>query len=105
LGGDQDAGQAVLRGGDYASLAGTGGGEDTETVLFQLAGDAAHPLAGHAVGLDVAMDDEYRKLQVLVHAPASPDAQAPPADALRLAAPAPRRNPRQCRVGASPSAG
>ncbi|MCY1289747.1 hypothetical protein D9M68_675270 [compost metagenome] len=67
FGGDQDAGEAVVGGGDYAPFGGTGGGKDGEAVLLQLAGDAAHPLAGNRVGLDIAMDDEDGELELFIH--------------------------------------
>ncbi|MCY1495841.1 hypothetical protein D9M68_297520 [compost metagenome] len=67
LGGHQDAGQAVVRGGDDASFRGVGGGEDAEAVLLELAGDLADAVAGHGIGLDIAVDDEDGEFEVFVH--------------------------------------
>jgi len=41
--------------------------KDTEALLFQLPGDASDAVAGNGVGLDVAVYDQNRELQVFVH--------------------------------------
>ncbi|MNE84314.1 hypothetical protein D3C80_1812100 [compost metagenome] len=53
--------------GDDPPLGGSSSGEDAETVLLQFGGDGTHPIAGHGVGLDVAMHDQYGKLEVFIH--------------------------------------
>ena len=67
LGGHQDAGQAVVGGGDDAPLGGAGGGQDGEAILAQFLGDGADALAGDGVGLDVAVNDEDGEVQVFIH--------------------------------------
>ncbi|MCY1431835.1 hypothetical protein D9M71_478120 [compost metagenome] len=67
FGRDEHAGQAVVSGGDQACFGVVGCGENGKAILAQFLGDAAHALAGNTVGLDGAVDDEDRELEVLVH--------------------------------------
>jgi hypothetical protein len=53
----QNAGQAVMSGGNDTPFGGAGRGQNTEAVLGELLCDGAHTITGHGVGLDVAMHD------------------------------------------------
>ncbi len=57
LGGDENAGQAMVGRGNDAPLGRTGRGQDAEAVLGEFLSDGAHPITGHGVGLDVAVHD------------------------------------------------
>ncbi|MNN39360.1 hypothetical protein D3C81_1533940 [compost metagenome] len=67
FGGNQHARQAVMSRCNQTPLGVIHSRENIETILLKLAGNTAYPLTGHAIGLDVAMDDENRELQILVH--------------------------------------
>ena len=67
FGGDQHARQAMMGGRHQPAFGVVHCGKDTEAFLFQLSGDAANPVTGDGVGLDVSMHDKHWELQVFVH--------------------------------------
>src|SRR5690606_41369653 len=69
LGGQQDAGQTVVGRSHDATLRRTGGAENGKSRLTELGGNGPHPFTGHALGLDVTVNDEDRKIQLVVHGP------------------------------------
>jgi len=67
FGSDQHAGQAMMSRGHQPPFGVIHRGKDTEPVLFQLPGDASYPVPRDRIGLDIAMHNQDRKLQVFVH--------------------------------------
>src|SRR5690606_36445629 len=67
LGGNQNAGKAVMGRRDDTPFAGDRSGEDKEAVLLQFASNFTYALTGYGIGLDVTMNDEDGKFQVFVH--------------------------------------
>ena len=78
LGGDQHAGQAVMGGGHQPALGIVHRGKDAEAILFQLPGDAPHPVPRDRVGLDITVHDQDRELQVFIHGATSPETTGKP---------------------------
>ncbi|VVO38687.1 hypothetical protein PS718_05628 [Pseudomonas fluorescens] len=74
LGGNQHARETMMGRSHQTPFRVVGGRNDTETFLFQLPGNASDTIAGDRVGLDVAMDDQHRKLQIFVHGAQCPEA-------------------------------
>ncbi len=64
---DQHARQAMMGRGHQPAFGIVHCGKDAETLLLQLPGDAPDPITGDGVGLDVAVHDQDRELQVFVH--------------------------------------
>ncbi|MNL59151.1 hypothetical protein D3C87_1828530 [compost metagenome] len=67
FGGNQHAGEAVVGRGDQTPLGVIDRRNNAEAFLLQLPGDAPHTVAGDAVGLDVAVDDQDREFQIFIH--------------------------------------
>ncbi|MNN56388.1 hypothetical protein D3C81_1713140 [compost metagenome] len=76
FGGNQHAGQAVVGGSNQTGFGIVCRGENGEAVLTQFLGNPPHALAGNAVGLDGAVDDEDGELEVLVHQAVTSEGQS-----------------------------
>ncbi|MNZ73507.1 hypothetical protein D3C78_919180 [compost metagenome] len=72
--GNQHAGQAVVSRRHQSSFGVVHRRNDAEPFLLQLPGNPPHAVAGDAVGLDVAMDNQDREFQIFIHEAQCPEA-------------------------------